>query len=719
MKLSLRNLPTFLFFLILIFPALIYSQDGWINQLKLINSNLYDIHSPESINSRGGELFWVVGDSGLVMKSTAGPTGLSRLETNTTANLRGVYFFGDGTGFCVGEQGACIKALNFGNTWDTVPLNTTQNLNDIWFINDTTGYILGDSGLFLVTHDKGNTWTSGNLVSEYNLNKIGQLTGSVFWIIGDSSTVYKTINTGNTWLQINTGFESDYNDLFVADSYCLSIAGNNGLVIRTEDQGISWQDISIPDTADLHGITGVNCYSMCVCGDHGAIYLWKPGAPSWQAYAGPTNGLDFNLVFYDPESGYFYYLADSGYYTYSTFYGYGFPQQAGENLSLTAVDFVDSKYGFVGGDFVTLLHTRDGGENWYSLHLGDFEGNEDSPSIRDVEFLDSLTGWLVMDRYYNYGEHSFILKTLDGGISWTSQYQSYTTSLKKLFFLDQDHGWASGNYGFVMKTDDGGENWEIIQEESSDVEYVTEIHFNNLLDGYMVRDYAEFLVTHDGGYSWELSGTFSGMAEDMFIMQDSIIWLLMNFSGLNISKDGGTTWNNFPFPYNSNNVHSLFFLDEEEGWACGDGPSLWQTHDGGESWEHLYDGQYLESFNNVIFTDSLNGWLIGQYGSIMHGPGLYTEVRENRNTQDGHLTIYPNPANSRISISLPDPNPGETRTVKIYNLNGQPVISKQVNDQKPTLTIDISTFLPGIYIAVLFQEGISFCSGKFIVIKDQ
>jgi len=713
-----RYLFTLLSALLLLFPLTLASQDGWINQMQEINSGLYDIHSPEGVTTWDGDLYWVVGDSGLVMKSSGGPTALSRMETNTTANLRGVYFFLDGTGFCVGEMGTCIKASNFGNTWSTVSLNTTENLNDIWFVDETTGYILGDGGLFLVTTDRGLTWNAGNLVAEHDLNKFRQLTGSVFWIVGDAGTVYKTTDAGNTWLNISTGFESNCNDIYVADINCAYIACDNGLVIKTEDHGSTWQDFSIPDTADLHGITGVNCYNLYVCGDQGAVYLWTGDTPTWRTYQGPTEGLDFKTVFYDEEEGYFYFLADSGYYTYATFNGYGYPQKAGENLYLETADFVDAAHGFVGGICATLYHTNDGGEHWYSLHMGDFSGNSGSPSVRDIEFTDTLRGWVILDRYYNYSDHTYIFKTEDGGITWTKQYQSNSKSLHKIFFIDSLHGWTAGKKDFVMKTDDGGENWLVIQEENPEVEYLTGLHFNNLLDGYRVRDYSEFLVTHDGGYSWQSSGTFSGMMEEMFVMQDSMIWLLMGFSGLNISKDGGATWNNFPFPYNSSNAHSLFFLDELEGWACGGGPSLWRTHDGGETWEQLYDGQYLESFNNVIFTDSLNGWLIGQYGSIMHGPGLYTEIPEKRDIKTNNLSIYPNPARNIITITNPEFDPGMSYSVSIYNVTGRMVISQQINDQSETFTIDISSCPPGIYIAVLYQEGRMLETGKFIVVKD-
>jgi len=333
-----------------------------------------------------------------------------------------------------------------------------------------------------------------------------------------------------------------------------------------------------------------------------------------------------------------------------------------------------------------------------------------------VETKSYLAGWIVLDRYYDYGEHSYIFKTIDGGISWIRQYQSNSISLKKLSFIDQVHGWVAGNQGFVMKTDNGGEDWVVIQEEDPDVEYVTEFHFNNLLDGYMVLDYAEFMITHDGGFSWQISGTFSGMSEDMYIMQDTMIWLLMNFSGINISKDGGNTWNNFQFPYNNHNAHSLFFLDEQEGWACGGGPSLWHTLDGGENWEHLYDGEYPESYSEVIFTDSVNGWLVGQYGSIMHGPGLYTVIPENQGVIDQNLSIYPNPAKTTTTITVPELNPGRIYSISVYNVTGRQVMSKQLNDMPGSCKIDVSSYQPGIYILVVTQEGRIVHSGKFIVL---
>jgi photosystem II stability/assembly factor-like uncharacterized protein len=112
----------------------------------------------------------------------------------------------------------------------------------------------------------------------------------------------------------------------------------------------------------------------------------------------------------------------------------------------------------------------------------------------DFFFLDAQTGWSV-------GDSGEILKTIDGGKTWSKQPTGIRTRLWSVRFADANNGWAIGAYGAVLRTSDGGASW-VLQEAG-------------FLDGYGVSLYAisartavisssngRVRVTEDGGASW-------------------------------------------------------------------------------------------------------------------------------------------------------------------------------------------------------------------------
>jgi photosystem II stability/assembly factor-like uncharacterized protein len=712
-------LPLFTF-IIWFSQVSLFSQDGWLNQRKEINLTLNDCSFPTDNMEYYGDNYWIAGDSGLILKSNSFANAWSQLQSGTQENLRGVYFFHNGTGFCVGDNGILIKTENFGNHWSSIPLGISTDLNDIWFIDDSTGIIIGDSGLYIESFDRGLNWLAGNLNTDQNLNKIRQLTSSLIWIAGDSGTAFKTIDGGNNWQLINTGHSTDFNDVYLPDDECVYIAGDEGLVIKSENSGQTWMDLSVPVTSDLHGIACTNCYNIYVCGDQGSLYYRTSSTDTnWNAYEGDTGGLNYHSLTLLPYDYDFLFLADSGSFIYLMSYsGYSNLQKAGDNLFFKDIEFIDPFKGFIACNTSTLLHTTDGGENWYSLHLGDFQGNEHGLDLYDVDFVDSLHGYVVAERYM-YNEHSHVFGTSDGGMTWTDLFYSTSLALNCMFFLDADHGWVGGERGFMMRTDNAGQYWTIVQPATYNVNYVQQIYFYNQEDGYMIRDYGDFFVTHDGGNTWQFMMDFGMSVNNFAVARDTIIWVLANSVGVYKSVDGGSLWSYRQIPYNGHYANSLCFINENEGWIAGTDQSLWHTYDGGDTWIMEWAENNQEDFNQITFANSANGWILGQDGSIMHGPGLYVGVPEIQDVESDNLFIFPNPAQTMVNIKIPDQNPDLTYSLAIYNVIGQQMIRKVIKEDKDTFTLDISSYQPGIYIVVCRQESEVISSGKFIIISKK
>ncbi len=57
------------------------------------------------------------------------------------------------------------------------------------------------------------------------------------------------------------------------------------------------------------------------------------------------------------------------------------------------------------------------------------------------------------------GTLQIILRTTDGGVTWTSQFSGTGGRLRAVSFTDSDNGTVVGDGGTILRTTDGGTTW--------------------------------------------------------------------------------------------------------------------------------------------------------------------------------------------------------------------------------------------------------------------
>ncbi len=90
-----------------------------------------------------------------------------------------------------------------------------------------------------------------------------------------------------------------------------------------------------------------------------------------------------------------------------------------------------------------ILRTTDGGITWTRQLAG-------TSPLLGVSFVDADTGTAV-------GAEGTILHTTDGGATWTLQSSGTTVPLSGVTFVDANTGWAVGEGGTILHTTTGGE----------------------------------------------------------------------------------------------------------------------------------------------------------------------------------------------------------------------------------------------------------------------
>ena len=329
----------------------------------------------------------------------------------------------------------------------------------------------------------------------------------------------------------------------------------------------------------------------------------------------------------------------------------------GDTIYLLELAFIDNDNGFVGGirnGKQYLSKTNDMGNTWTNVT----PDPSSSIIIQSINFIDSQTGYAVAG--------TTLYKTIDGGISWTSDITSFTVT--DLHFIDVNNGYACGytswgDMGVVMKTADGGQNWDSLYGVIDFNLFVSQLEKLNVVDNNtfltcMLGNSNKLYRTINGGSSW-----------------DTII-----VSDVNYIKD---------FEFTSVDTGHVLSVDGE----------IFTTLDAGQSWtlEYATDwGLYgpLVYLNSISFVGN-TGYTVGSKGLIKkHTSNIGTQIIAESSKEA--ITLYPNPALNTIRLI----NKTSDIPFNIYCVSGRKLISGVIQNE-----IDISNLQQGMYFLELPTEG--------------
>ena len=193
------------------------------------------------------------------------------------------------------------------------------------------------------------------------------------------------------------------------------------------------------------------------------------------------------------------------------------------------------------------------------------------------------------------GENSKILKTVDGGETWTVRFEKEGYDMIHVAFADAQVGYACGDScwwnsdnhkGVIVKTTDGGETWqELPNTEFVHLEWPDWIRPSDLC---VVDEETYYLFT-----------------------KDAVLWR---------TTDGGQSFTSTPFEFEMVKHCELFFEDETGYLGVIDGGiHIHKTTDSGQTWNEVFtNGAYFDYSVVTHFFDKNHVEMYGYFSEGTH-----------------------------------------------------------------------------------------------------
>ncbi len=467
------------------------------------------------------------------------------------------------------------------NGWNTLNIPTGRTLYDLEFVTDHKGWAAGSYGNVFFSDNGGVTWKTQNTPVTNFLFGIDFINDSTGWICGSNGTVLHTKNGGQSWEKLSTPSSYELHSIQFMNSDTGWVVGERGVISRTDDGGLHWRQMSFISNQDYYSAHFLNSDTGWIAGTswNGNQYIavilsTKNGGDSWVSLNIQSEGILKGLYFLDPM------------------------------------------HGWASGNNGLILHTSDGGTHWEKQHAHTFN------DLNDIYFADHEHGWSV-------GSRGVCLYTEDGGNNWTSQLSGTDKNLYAFSLSQQGTAWAGGGFGTLIKSGSFGYNlvpnpltpingdvagtrtspfiWNQLHPTAPvQIQVAQNMDFASPeIDEIVISDSVFNPGQLQAGtlYYWRLRALFNGKMSG---------WS----SVFHFETEG--TWVRQSTPVNED-LHSVCFTDENNGFAAGDKGTLLVTRNGGSVWQRL-TLPVTENFLKIYFSDALNGWIAGTKGVLLHSP---------------------------------------------------------------------------------------------------
>ncbi|WP_265131112.1 YCF48-related protein [Chryseobacterium oranimense] len=231
------------------------------------------------------------------------------------------------------------------------------------------------------------------------------------------------------------------------------------------------------------------------------------------------------------------------------------------------IEFLNENIGFLGTLNNSFYKTTDGGNSWNKV-------NNISP------YPDAICGLDCVGTSTVYGcgawfSPAYIIKSIDSGNTW--QYidmSGYANALVEIIFINENVGFVAGNDddgAVILKTFDGGMSWTRVYSGNIPNEYVWKMQ---LLDNNKIfcsieseaPNTGKLLKSVNGGFTWETKDFPDTYVQAVGFTSETHGWMGGHHTGFYETFDGGNSWTNTGI---GGSLNRIFFVNNNLAYAAG------------------------------------------------------------------------------------------------------------------------------------------------------
>jgi photosystem II stability/assembly factor-like uncharacterized protein len=209
-----------------------------------------------------------------------------------------------------------------------------------------------------------------------------------------------------------------------------------------------------------------------------------------------------------------------------------------------------------------------------------------------------------------FGGDGIILKTTDGGSSWSKISTDTIPGLKAACFTSADVGYAAGHQNFLMKTIDGGSTWTQIVIDTK-LWYFNNIEFWDANNGIVASYPSSVYRTTDAGATWNLSSIgLKHSIEDLCYADANTLYLVGGDETIYKSTNSGFFWTEIYSGFPLSLLLSVEFYNPSYGIVAGEDGKVFVTTNGGTDWATSNAGG-VGLMRGVHLFDEENAYVVG------------------------------------------------------------------------------------------------------------
>ena len=543
----------------------------------------------------------------------------------TSANINDALILPNGNYIVFGDGGVVGLSTDAGSSWTlSYPDSALRDIYEGTFVDDNIGYLCGVNGILMKTTDGGVSWDHLNAPSSTTFWYLDFFDADTGMVVGNTSVILKTTDGGTTWsLNTLTPSTTLYKVHYVdaATLYIGTLNATLGRLIRSTDYGATWSNVTgYAGTGTTRGIFFVDTDTGWVSNSDYVIWKTTDAGVSFANQGDFGTGTIYDVKFPDPMNG---MAVGGGGDVFSTTNGGATWNMSNigysSNVFSLGITGVLNRGGFpttlVAGVNGSIATTTDWGTTWTG-HTTQLTQND----LRDVEFADAQTGYAVGGSSLTADSLGEILKSTDGGASWSLLGYNPGHRAYSAHWVDANTGFVStrGPDG-IFRTTDGGATFE---QQNPGVASSTgiwyKIDFADATTGYAAGSSGAMVKTTDGGSSWTeiIDGHGTSVIYSMHVFDANNLITIGATSKVYKSTDGGTSWTPQTIPGTSTTLYDVNFVDQNTGFICGTTGRVYRTSDGGTSWTQLTT-PISTTYYTLRFLDADTGWVAGTGGTVI------------------------------------------------------------------------------------------------------